>query len=214
MRVKLTILPVVALALAAGAVPRSQAQTRIAVADIQTALLRTKDGAKAADEIKAKFGPKEAEFNKRAQDLAAKQSQYQKAAATMSDEAKASTERDIQTAQKNLQRDADDTKADFQAEEQRLLSPIMEKMRAVLNKYAAEKQLTMVVDVSQGGQGNNVLFADATSNITLALVTEYDKAEPAASPAAAKPAAKPPAAAPKPAATQPKATPASATAPK
>jgi len=202
LRVKLTILPVVALALAAGAVPRSQAQTRIAVADIQTALLRTKDGAKAADEIKAKFGPKEAEFNKRAQDLAAKQSQYQKAAATMSDEAKASTERDIQTAQKNLQRDADDTKADFQAEEQRLLSPIMEKMRAVLNKYAAEKQLTMVVDVSQGGQGNNVLFADAASNITLALVAEYDKAEPA--PAVAKPAPI------KPAAPQPRAAPATA----
>ena len=199
MRVKITILPVVALALAVGAVPRSQAQTRIAVADIQTALLRTKDGGKAADEIKAKFGPKEAEFNKRAQDLAAKQSQYQKAAATMSDEAKASTERDIQAAQKNLQRDADDTKADFQAEEQRLLSPIMEKMRAVLNKYAAEKQLTMVVDVSQGGQGNNVLFADAASNITLALVAEYDKAEPA--PAAAKPAPI------KPAAPQPRAEP-------
>jgi len=202
LRVKLTILPVVALALAVGAVPRSQAQTRIAVADIQTALLRTKDGGKAADEIKAKFGPKEAEFNKRAQDLAAKQSQYQKAAATMSDEAKASTERDIQAAQKNLQRDADDTKADFQAEEQRLLSPIMEKMRAVLNKYAAEKQLTMVVDVSQGGQGNNVLFADAASNITLALVAEYDKAEPA--PAAAKPAPI------KPAAPQPRAAPAAA----
>jgi Skp family chaperone for outer membrane proteins len=165
-------------------------------------LLRTKDGGKAADEIKAKFGPKEAEFNKRAQDLAAKQSQYQKAAATMSDEAKASTERDIQAAQKNLQRDADDTKADFQAEEQRLLSPIMEKMRAVLNKYAAEKQLTMVVDVSQGGQGNNVLFADAASNITLALVAEYDKAEPA--PAAAKPAPI------KPAAPQPRAAPAAA----
>ena len=213
MRIKLTMLPVVMLAFAVGAVPRSQAQTRIAVADIQAALLRTKDGAKAADEIKVKYGPKEAEFNKRAQELAAKQTQYQKAAATMSDAAKAGTERDIQAMQKNLQRDADDTKADFQAEEQRLLSPIMEKMRAVLNKYAAEKQLTMVVDVSQGGQGNNVLYADATSNITLALVTEYDKAE-AAPAAAAKPVAKPPAAAPKPVATQPKATPAPAAAPK
>src|SRR5271165_5403796 len=112
------MLPVVALIMAGAAVPPGRAQTRIAVADIQAALLRTKDGGKAADEIKAKFGPKEAEFNKRGQDLAAKQSQYQKAAATMSDAAKATTERDIQTAQKNLQRDADDTKADFQAEEQ------------------------------------------------------------------------------------------------
>jgi Skp family chaperone for outer membrane proteins len=208
------MLPAVALAIAIGVAPGIEAQTgRIAVADIQAALLRTKDGAKAADEIKTKFGPKEAEFNKRSQDLAAKQSQYQKAAATMSDQAKAETERDIQTLTKNLQRDADDTKADFQAEEQRLLTPIMETMRAVVSKYATDNQLTMVVDVSQGGQGNNVLFADATANITLAIVAAYDKTESSVAPAPAAPAAKPPAA-PKPAATQPRATPAPATAPK
>ncbi|MGD1069831.1 MAG: OmpH family outer membrane protein [Bryobacteraceae bacterium] len=210
MRSQLTILPVVALAFAIGA-PRVEAQSRIAVADIQAALLRTKDGVKAAEEIKTKYGPKEAEFNKRSQDLAAKQSQYQKAAATLSEEAKASAERDIQTLTKNLQRDADDTKADFQAEEQRLLGPIMEKMRAVVNRYASENQLTMVVDVSQGQQGNNVLFADAASNITLALAAAYDKAESSTA-LTAPPAAKAPAAA-KPA-TMPKATPASAAAPK
>jgi outer membrane protein len=212
LRSKLTIAPVVALALAIGAASASQAQTtKIAVADIQGALLQTKDGAKAAEEIKTKYGPKEAEFNKRQQDLAAKQSQYQKAANTMSDEAKAAAERDIQTMTKNLQRDADDTKADFQAEEQRLLNPIMEKMRAVLNRYATENQLTMVVDVSQGGQGNNVLFADAASNITAALIAAYDKAESA--PAMSAPAAAKPPAAPRPA-TQPRATPPPPAAPK
>ena len=211
MRSQLTILPVVALALAIG-VPRVEAQSRIAVADIQAALLRTKDGAKAAAEIKTKYGPKEEEFNKRGQDLAAKQSQYQKAAATMSDADKAIAERDLQALQKNLQRDADDTKADFQAEEQRLLGPIMEKMRAVLNRYATDNKLTMVVDVSQAGQGNNVLFADASSNITLALAAAYDKAESSTA-LTAPPAAKTPAAAAKPVA-QPKATPAPAAAPK
>jgi outer membrane protein len=201
-----------ALALALGAAHLSEAQTmKVAVADIQGALLKTRDGAKAAAEIQAKYGPKEAEFNKRQQDLAAKQSQYQKAANTLSDEAKATAERDIQAATKNLQRDADDTKADFQAEEQRLLNPIMEKMRAVLNRYATENQLTMVVDISQGGQGNNVLFADKSVNITEALITAYDKAEPAppaSSPSTTAPApAKPPAGA-RPATPQPKITPA------
>jgi outer membrane protein len=197
LRSKLTIAPAFALGLALSAAPRSDAQTmKVAVADIQGALLQTKDGAKAAEQIKAKFGPKEAEFNKRQQELAAKQSQYQKASNTLSEEARASAERDIQAMTKNLQRDADDAKADFQAEEQRLLNPIMEKMRAVLNRYATENQLTMVVDISQGGQGNNVLYADASVNITAALVTAYDKAEsaPAASaPASASPASAAPA---------------------
>jgi outer membrane protein len=211
LRSTLTIAPVFALALALSAAPRTDAQTmKIAVADIQGALLQTKDGAKAAEQIKAKFGPKEAEFNKRQQELAAKQSQYQKASNTLSDESKASAEREIQAMTKNLQRDADDAKADFQAEEQRLLNPIMEKMRAVLNRYATENQLTMVVDISQGGQGNNVLYADAAVNVTAALVTAYDKAEsaPAASaPATTAPApAKPPVGA-RPVTPQPKLTP-------
>ncbi len=204
----------VALVVAFSAAPGSQAQTaKVAVADIQGALLQTKDGAKAAAEIKTKYGPKEAEFNKRQQDLAAKQSQYQKASNTMSDEAKAAAERDIQAMTKNLQRDADDTKADFQAEEQRLLNPIMEKMRAVLNRYATENQLTMVVDISQGGQGNNVLYADAASNITAALITAYDKAESTPAMSAPTPS-KPPPAAPRPATPQPKVSPPPAAPPK
>jgi outer membrane protein len=211
LRSTLTIAPAFALALALSAAPRGDAQTmKVAVADIQGALLQTKDGAKAAEEIKAKYGPKEAEFNKRQQDLAAKQSQYQKASNTLSEEAKASAERDIQAMQKNLQRDADDTKADFQAEEQRLLNPIMEKMRAVLNRYATENQLTMVVDISQGGQGNNVLYADKSVNITAALIAAYDKAESAPA-ASAPPPAKPPAGA-RPATPQPKLTPPAPTA--
>jgi len=211
LRSTLTIAPAFALALALSAAPRGDAQTmKVAVADIQGALLQTKDGAKAAEEIKAKYGPKEAEFNKRQQDLAAKQSQYQKASNTLSEEAKASAERDIQAMQKNLQRDADDTKADFQAEEQRLLNPIMEKMRAVLNRYATENQLTMVVDISQGGQGNNVLYADKSVNITAALIAAYDKAESAPA-ASAPPPANPPAGA-RPATPQPKLPPPAPTA--
>jgi outer membrane protein len=207
-----------ALALVLSAAPRGEAQTmKVAVADIQGALLQTKDGAKAAEQIKARYGPKEAEFNKRQQELAAKQSQYQKTSNTLNEAAKAAAERDIQNLTRNLQRDADDTKADFQAEEQRLLNPIMEKMRAVLNRYATDNQLTLIVDISQGGQGSNVLYADPSVNITQTLVTAYDKAEssPAASaPATTAPApAKPPAGI-RPAIPQPKLTPAPSAAPR
>lgn len=179
------------LAIAAGVSALAQTQ-KIAVVDMQGALLQTKDGQKAAAELKTKFGPKEAEFTKRGQDLAAKQEQYRKAANTMSDDAKAAADRDMQLAQRNLQRDADDTKADFQTEENRLLGGIMNKMQAVMTKYANDNQLTMIVNIST--QPNNLLYADKSANITEAIIALYDKSQASSAPApagAAAPAAAP-----------------------
>jgi outer membrane protein len=172
--------------------PHARAQQKIAVIDMQGSLLSTAEGKKAAEELKAKFGPKEAEFNKRSQDLAAKQDQLRKGANTMSAEAKASADREIAALTKALQRDGDDTKADFQAEENRLLGGILNKMQAILTKYATDNQITMIVDVSQ--QPNNLLYADQSVNISAAVIALYDKSDtPAAAPppAQAKPAVPP-----------------------
>lgn len=202
----LTALRIAALAAGAAAfcaVAGAQTQ-RIAVVDMQGALLSTKDGQKAAAELKAKFGPKEEEFAKRQQQLQAKQEQYRKAANTLSDEAKASADREMQNLTRVLQRDADDAKTDFQAEENRLLGTIMQKMQAVLNRYAADNQISMIVDVST--QPNNLLFADQSSNVTAAVIAAYDKAEGSSAPAPAAQttaAPKPPAAAPAPVVRRP-----------
>lgn len=163
---------------------------KAAVIDMQGAILATKDGQKASAELKDKFGPKEQEINKRGQDLVAKQTAFQKGAATMSDAARAAAQRDIETIQKNLQRDTDDARTDVQAEENRLLGGIMQKMQAVMQKYAADKQVSVIIDIST--QPNNLLYADKSINITADIIAAYDAA-------GAAPAAKPSAAAPKPA---------------
>ncbi len=173
----------------------------MAVVDMQGAILKTKDGQAASAELKAKFGPKEQEINKRNQDLVAKQTAYQKGAATMTDAARASAERDIQALQKTLQRDTDDARNDVQAEENRLLGGIMQKMQSVLQRYAGDKQYAVIIDTSQ--QPNNLVYADKSVNITLDIVAIYDKASspmtnappasmaPPATPAPKKPAGAP-----------------------
>ncbi|MEP6715728.1 MAG: OmpH family outer membrane protein [Terriglobia bacterium] len=164
---------------------------KIAVIDMQGAILQTKEGQKASGELKAKFGPREDDFNKRGQALTAKQDQYRKAAATMSDDAKAAADRDIALASRNLQHDVDDAKADFQTEENKLLGAIMSRMQAVLNKYANDNQITMIVDISS--QPNNLLFADQSANITTAIISLYDKTENTPALTGPAPAAKAPA---------------------
>jgi outer membrane protein len=173
---------------------------------MQKALLSTKDGEKAAAELKAKFAPKQQEFEKRQQELQAKQEQYRKTENTISEEAKATLARDIDAITKNLQRDTDDARQDVEQEQQRVLNELGQKMMQVLQKYSSDKQLTMVFDVS--GQPNNILFASNTIDITRDIITMYDAAAPVTP---ASPPAKPAtSSAPKPAAPKP-AAPATAT---
>jgi outer membrane protein len=186
---------------------------KIAVIDMQSALLSTTDGQKAVAELKAKFAPKEQEFQKRQQELGAKQEQYRKTENTISEEAKATLARDIDTMTKALQRDTDDARQDVEQEQQKVLNELGQKMMQVLQKYAIEKQITMVMDVS--GQPNNVLFASNQIEITRDIIAMYNAAAPMTAVPSAKAPANPSssATAPKAPAARP-ATPPAASAPK
>jgi outer membrane protein len=197
------MLPMAALAAILVFGGAAQAQVKIAVIDMQSALLSTNEGQKAVADLKAKFAPKQAEFEKRSQELQAKQDQYRKTENTISDEAKAALARDIDTMTKNLQRDTDDARADVDQDQQKVLNDLGQKMMQVLQKYANDHQLTLVLDVS--GEPNNIRFASSTVDITRDIITMYNNAPPVtnvakptsniapAAPAPRPPAPKPPA---------------------
>jgi outer membrane protein len=188
MRSRLTVLPVLALACCLSA--WAQAQQKFAIINMQQVILETKDGKQAVIELKAKFAPKEAEFQKRAEDLQRKQDELRKTENTISEEKKAALTRDIDSLTKGLTRDTDDAREDVNQEQQKVLNVLGGKIMQVLNKYASDKQYTMVFDVS--GQPNNILFASSAIDITREIITMYDASEQSA-PAAAKPPATPPA---------------------
>ncbi len=159
----------------------------LAVIDMQGAILKTTDGQKAAQDLRAKYDPIQQALTKRGQVLTAKQEQYRKMVDSMSDTAKAAAERDIQSLSKDIQRDADDAKTDAQQDQNKALAPILQRLETVMRKYATEKQISMIVDLSS--QPNNLLYAAASTNITAEVIDLYNKAGAApAAPPAAKPA--------------------------
>lgn len=188
---KLMIVP--ALALACGLSAFAQAP-KVGVIDMQSALLGTKDGQKAAAELKAKFTPKEMDLQKKQNDLQSKQDELRKTENTASDEKKAALQRDIDALTRTLQRDSEDARQDLDQEQQKILNDLGQKMMQVIQKYAADKQLTMIFDVS--GQPNNLIYASNSLDITRDVVALYDSAAPTTPPA--PPAAKAPAPAPAP----------------
>ena len=172
MKKLLTLAPALVVFASLGA-----AQTqKIASIDMQQALIGTKDGQKAVNDLRAKFGPKDQELQKRGQDLQAKQEQYRKTMNTISEEAKATLEREIDSMTRGLQRDSDDAKQDMDQDQQRVLQELGAKIMQVVTKYATDNQYAVVFDVS--GQPNNILFASSTTDITRDVIALYDKSAP------------------------------------
>jgi outer membrane protein len=174
--------------------------TKIAIINIQQAILNTGDGKKAAGELQTKFNPRKSALEKRQSDIQSMQDQLRRGSATMSDEAKARMEKDIENNQKGLQRDAQDLNDDVDQDQQKIYNELGTKMMQVIEQYATQNGFAVVLDVSN--QQSPVLWASASTEITGDIVRLYDQAHPVSASAA------PPAAAPKPPAAKPPAAPA------
>ena len=198
------ILAVLALGVSVMARAQGQVPTKVAVIHIQQAIVSTKDGQKAQQDMGARFGPKRAALEKKQSDMAAMQDQLKKGAVTMSDEAKSKMAKDIEKLNTELTRGSEDYDAEVQQEEGKLMNDIGQKMMEVVSKYAAQNGFAMVLDVSNP---QTVLWFDPSTNITAECIKLYDQAHPGAGAAAAPkttPAAGAPAAGtPKPAAATP-----------
>ncbi|HLH20433.1 MAG TPA: OmpH family outer membrane protein [Bryobacteraceae bacterium] len=186
-----------ALGMAMLAHAQSATPSKVAIIHVQNAILATKDGQKAQNDLQATFNPRKQEFEKKQADLQALQEQMKKGSATMSDDAKAKIARDIDSGSKSLQRYQEDFESDVQQAEQRIMQDLGQKMMDVIIKYATQNGYAMVVDVSN--PQTPVLWADPAVDITNEIVKLYDQAHPGSATATtAKPAGSAPAAAPKP----------------
>jgi len=168
------------------------APTKIAIINIQSAILNTKDGQKAAADVQAKFNPRKTELDKKRSDVEALQEQLRKGSATMSDEAKDRLQKDIDAGTKELNRRGQDMNDDLEGEQGRIMQDLGAKMMKIVEEYATQNQYAMVLDVSN--PQTDVLWAAASTNITPDIVRLYDQAHPNAE--APKPPAAAPAAAP------------------
>jgi outer membrane protein len=194
---KLLLWPVLGLALTCVA---SAQQGKFAVINIQGAIISTKDGQKAAAELNAKTAPKKKELEQKQTEINSLQDQLNKGSNTLSETAKNDLYKNIEAKKKGLQREVEDAQADLEADQQKLLQQLGQKILAVIEKYSRDNGITMVVDVSS--PQTPVLYASPSIDITKEIIELYDKnaGSGASSSAPAAPAAKPPAAAPKPAA--------------
>jgi outer membrane protein len=179
----------IAALLCAGLASFAQTPNKVGVISIQGAIVGTKDGQKAAQELDAKFVPKNKEFQNRQTEITGLQDQLTKGGTVMAEDKRNQLARDIDEKKKRLERDMQDAEEELRSEQQKVLSNLGQRMMAVIEKYAKDNGYTLILDVSN--QNTPVLYASSGIDITQDIVSLYDKTTangaPAATPTAKAP---------------------------
>jgi outer membrane protein len=195
LKTNIAIFPALMLGMAAwaGAQTPAPAPVKVATVHVQNAILGTKEGQKAAQDLQTKFNPRRTALEKKQTDITAIQAQMRAGSATMSEAAKAKLARDYDTSTKEFTRSKDDFEAEVQQEEGKLMNDLGQKIMDVIIKHCTKNSIAMVVDVSN--QQSPVLWADPSIDITNDIIKQYDQAYPgtaaAPAPAPAAPATPP-----------------------
>jgi len=146
------------------------AQTKVAIINLQRAVLESAEIKKASAEMEAKYKPRQAEIEKLQKDIQAIQQSLQSGKLSPVGEQDATAQG--QRKQRELTRLTEDLQADVQREREEILSRSTQRMSEVVKKLAEEKGFDMVVDI------NNTVYFKPALEITTESIAAYDKAHP------------------------------------
>lgn len=185
-----------AFAQAAAAAPAGG--TKIGIISMQDAVLASNEGQRDFEALGKKFEPKRAELKSLADELDSMKKQLDTQGSKLNDDARADLVKKIESKQKTLTRSSEDAQNDFQAQQNEAFQKILQKIGPILDKYAKENGLGVILDASRPWPEGQVLWANDLVNITKPVVDAYNASSGVAAPAkpaaAAKPAAVKPAA--------------------
>jgi outer membrane protein len=180
MLMKSSFVVLAALASSFGA-SAQQSSAKVGVISVQTAIVGTKDGQKASQELQTKFAPKQKDVQTRQAEITQLQDQLSKGGSLMNEEKRNQMSRDIDEKKKRLERDVQDDQEELQQEQQRVLQGLGQRMMAVIEKYAKDNGFTLILDVSN--PNTPVLYASTGIDITPDIISLYDKSSANGGPA-------------------------------
>jgi outer membrane protein len=154
-------------------VSSASAQLKVAVVNVQQAMLDSEELKKISTQLEAKFKPRQDELIKLQTDIQSIQQQIQTGGSKLNQQALADLQAQGQRKQRDAQRLSDDLQQDFDRDRQEVLGKASMRMQEVVKKLAEEKGLDLVVDVSQ------TLYFKPALDITPEALAAYNKAYPA-----------------------------------
>ncbi len=148
------------------------AQTKVAIVNLQKAVLESDEIKKADADMQAKYKPRQDAAQKIQQELQVIQQQLQNGAGKLTQQAELDLQATGQRRQRELQHLSEDLQNDVTAERNDILQKASAKMQDVVKKVAEEKGYDMVVDTQV------TIYFKAPMEITADVLAAYNKAYP------------------------------------
>jgi len=145
---------------------------KIAVVAFQLAVAQTNEGQRDFGDLQKKYAPKEAVLKSLSDEIDNLTKQLQAQGASLSEGERANRAKVIDDKKKQLDRDSEDARNDFQADMQEMYNSLASKVYDVMSSYAEQQGFTLVLDISQ--QATPVLFSANGTNITKQVIDAYN----------------------------------------
>jgi outer membrane protein len=146
------------------------AQVKVAVINLQRAVLESAEIKKVSAEMEARYKPRQQEMENLQKELAGIEQKIQ--GGKLTQQAQADLQATGQRKQRDLQRVQEDLQADVERERNEILGKSSQKMGEIVKKIAEEKGFDLVVDVS------NTIYFKPAMEITNDAIAAFDKAYP------------------------------------
>jgi outer membrane protein len=159
-----------------GAPPAGPAPSKIAILNVRSAIVGTAEGKQASAELQSRFAARQTEMDSIRKQMDDLEKQLTAGANTLSEEEKARKERAGQILGKQLQHKQEEYQDEVTAAQSDAIDVIGRKMMDVIDRYARENAIAVVIDSS--GQATPVLYRAAAIDITDSIVKLYDAQYP------------------------------------
>ena len=161
--------------------------TKVGVIDFQGATMASDAGLEASRQIEDRVAEIEANLSVTEAEIVAVQTRYQTQQRALSATALAQLENEITRLQTQFTRDQEDAGFEIESLQTQLLSPISERVQAIVLEYAEREGYTMILDPSA------VVYASEAANITDEIIELLNAPADEAAAEAAEPPSETPA---------------------
>ena len=182
LRLVLATLFVGTLVLAPSTEARAQSSMKVAVVDVQRAVMQTEDGLRAQAMLKKLFDSRQQELNRKQTELGKQKEEIEKQQKVLSKEAYAKRAEDWQKQMMELQQIFVEYNKELEKKQKELTDPVFEKVMAIVKRLAARDGYDLIVDKQ------TVAYIRSDLDLTDQLIQLYnsggagDKAAPAPAP--------------------------------
>ncbi len=156
-----SILPVIALG--------QSSNGKVAVLNYSAVIRGCSEGKKAFAEFEKKVAAKRTEFEQKSNEVSTLQRQLVEQAASLNPEAQRALSKNIEAKNTQLKRDQEDAQKAFGEMQQEIVRRIAAQLRPVVEKYAHEQRISVIVNFSQ-----EVFFVNPAIEITQEIIDLFD----------------------------------------